>query len=216
MFSGAYDPLNPNAVYNVTVGTPGNGVADQSYQVTFDDSSGSIVAVVTGNFNGGVRISTFAETNYNALTVDNISGDSFEVTGFGTTTITDDPVPFNVPISVVDNDGDLVSSDDLDIVLNPSASSGSSILSTTLTAELVSANSLSNDFMAHNDNGQNDLRTLGMMSVTAAASGMMLNHQGFETGAFEIAPELPGLGFQQLDLQALTMIDSADLAGGPP
>ena len=112
-----YDP-NETYPISVTVGSPG-GLTDRTYIVNFIDSAGGRYATVEGVMDVNVSIATFATTSYQALEVQHLSGDDFALTGFGTTTITDDPVSFTVPISIVDNDGDTVSSGDLNITLNP-------------------------------------------------------------------------------------------------
>jgi len=95
-------------------------VGNRTYDVSFEGTAdGGQYAEVTGILDTAVSIAVQATTGYNALIVENMAGDDFELTGFGTTTITDDPVNFTVPITVVDGDGDSVSSGNLDITVNP-------------------------------------------------------------------------------------------------
>ncbi len=115
-----YDPLAPNPI-TVTVGSPG-GLADRSYTVEFIDDGGGRYAVVTGILDDEVNIATFADTNYQALEIQHLSGDDFALTGFGTTTIVNDPINFTVPISIVDGDGDIVDAGILDITASPAIS----------------------------------------------------------------------------------------------
>ncbi|MBO6946324.1 Ig-like domain-containing protein, partial [Altererythrobacter sp.] len=107
-----------NQSFTFTVGSTG-GLADRDYTVNFIDGPDGVYAEVVGIMDVNVSIATFADTTYNALEVFNAAGDDFALTGFGTSTITDDPVSFSVPIAIQDGDGDLVASGDLDITLNP-------------------------------------------------------------------------------------------------
>ncbi|WP_120077030.1 Ig-like domain-containing protein, partial [Aurantiacibacter odishensis] len=111
---------DPGATYpiTVTVGSPG-GLADRTYTVNFiNDASGRYVEV-NGVMDTAVQIAIFADGGYQALNIFNVSGDDFELSGFGTSTITNDPVPFTVPISIRDGDGDTVDAGTLSITANP-------------------------------------------------------------------------------------------------
>ena len=69
----------------------------------------------------GVSFASYTADGYNSLEVSYVSGGSFLLAGFGTSEITPGiPVNFDVPIRLVDGDGDSVSST-LDITLAPSA-----------------------------------------------------------------------------------------------
>lgn len=112
-----FDPTETYPI-TVTVGSPG-GLPDRTYTVNFiNDSSGRFVEV-NGVMDTEVQIAIFAESGYQALTVFNVSGDDFELSGFGTSTISNDPVNFSVPISIRDGDGDIVDAGTLDVVANP-------------------------------------------------------------------------------------------------
>ncbi len=74
----------------------------------------------SGSSLAGTVIGVFTDDGYNSLEYTYESGGTFQIGGFGATVISNDPVEFDVPISVVDNDGDIVSSGVLDITLSPS------------------------------------------------------------------------------------------------
>ncbi|WP_435417884.1 DUF5801 repeats-in-toxin domain-containing protein [Parerythrobacter aurantius] len=146
-----FDPLQTYPI-TVTVGNPG-GLADRSYTVNFINSGGGRYATVLGIYDVNVKIATFATTNYQALEIQHLSGDDFALTGFGTTTITDDPVPFSVPISIVDNDGDLIASEDIDIVLNAPVAGAAALGTQAIASTLALLEEGSLSVASANDNG---------------------------------------------------------------
>ncbi|WP_338468488.1 DUF5801 repeats-in-toxin domain-containing protein [Novosphingobium sp. ZN18A2] len=114
----SFDPAH--LTQTLSVGSPG-GLADRNYTVTWVESSpgsGVYSVEVTGVLDTSVRIATHGASAYEALEIQHISGDSFALTGFGAATISNDPVDFNVPISIQDGDGDIVPSGSLPIHLN--------------------------------------------------------------------------------------------------
>ncbi|MDG4882627.1 DUF5801 repeats-in-toxin domain-containing protein [Mesorhizobium sp. WSM4884] len=96
-----------------TVGNPG-GLTDRTYTVQFvdvDPSAAVHYAVqITGIMDDHVSVSTFTADGYNSLELLNKSGDDFAITGFGAAVQSTDPVNFNLPIQIVDADGDLATS----------------------------------------------------------------------------------------------------------
>ena len=107
-------------------------VGGDSYTVTFNNDGTVNVTGVNGSSGAqatGTRIAVFTDqqgldggetiVGYTTLEFTYVSGDTVKVGDFGATQQSDEPVVFNVPISVIDNDGDIVASDDLDITLNP-------------------------------------------------------------------------------------------------
>ena len=112
-----YDPLMTTKV--VTVGTVG-GLADRTYTVAFvtDAVSGKIFAQVTGILDNSVSIGTFGQNLFNALEIRYISGDDFDLTGFGTAAQSNAPVNFTLPVQVIDGDGDVSAASNLAITLN--------------------------------------------------------------------------------------------------
>ncbi|MBN7775103.1 VWA domain-containing protein [Nitratireductor aquimarinus] len=113
-----YDPLDTSPT-TVTVGSSG-GLADRSYTVDFVMVDGARVAQVTGVLDEQVTITSFTADGYNSLEVLYLSGDSFDLTGFGTSVVSTDPVDFTLPIEIVDGDGDTAPAE-IDISLQPDA-----------------------------------------------------------------------------------------------
>ena len=136
---GAHDDITGIVISNegfdsglITSNTTVN-VGGDSYTVTFLGDGTVTVSGVNGSSGAqatGTRIAVFTDQQgkdvgelgdpgYTTLEFTYVSGDTIKVGEFGATVQSDEPVSFNVPISVIDNDGDLVASDDLDITLNP-------------------------------------------------------------------------------------------------
>ncbi|MEZ5681362.1 MAG: Ig-like domain-containing protein [Erythrobacter sp.] len=152
---------------------------------------------------------------YTTLEFTYVSGDQVKLGDFGATTQTNDPVPFTVPISVIDNDGDVVSSGNLDITLDPVVSSPAEPLVATMKAVPVSEPiSLSgSDFLGASQGTQSELRALGTMSLAAAASGLMMDFQISDFGGFELDRGFAGHGFEMPAFQAIALAASADTGG---
>ena len=99
-----FDSMNLTQI--VTVGSAG-GLADRQYTVEWiEDSPGVYHIEITGVLDTNVRIATHGETDYEALEIEYVSGDDFAITGFGAATQSTDPVDFQVPVEIVDADGD--------------------------------------------------------------------------------------------------------------
>jgi len=94
-----------NTVYQVTVGAHVYTV--DFVQATVNDP---IHAVVSG-VGSGTSVSIFGATDYNALQITWSAGSGFTLTDFGATaSVTGVPVNLNVPVDIVDGDGDTVHS----------------------------------------------------------------------------------------------------------
>ena len=63
-------------------------------------------SVIVGGLVDNTAIATYTANGYNSLEVTYVSGNAFFITGFGTTSVVDEPVSFNVPVELVDADGD--------------------------------------------------------------------------------------------------------------
>ncbi|TPL00012.1 type I secretion C-terminal target domain-containing protein, partial [Mesorhizobium sp. B2-4-14] len=104
-----------NTFYVVAVG-------GHNFTVEFVNTSGTIHAIV-GGIVDGTTLGVYGATNYNALQVDyygtnhisangtsvtSTTSDTFQISGFGTTSITPGlPVDMHLPVNVVDGDGDV-------------------------------------------------------------------------------------------------------------
>ncbi|MBX7460162.1 beta strand repeat-containing protein [Qipengyuania huizhouensis] len=134
----AFDDDDSGTVKDVGDGTPD---AITSVAISYNGGSSLITtdgaynvggSVFTVTFNGdgtvdiaGVRADTvvaaYTDDGYNSVEWAYVSGNTFKIGDFGATAITNDPVDFSVPISVVDGDGDTVDSGELAITAEPTA-----------------------------------------------------------------------------------------------
>ncbi|MBY6015526.1 VCBS domain-containing protein [Qipengyuania gaetbuli] len=102
-----------NGVTKIITTAGNHDVGGNTFNVTFNGDFATVAGVVSNTRLGGI-----ADTNYNSIEFHWAGGQTFKIGDFNTIAITDDPVPFTVPISIKDNDGDTVSSGVLDITLN--------------------------------------------------------------------------------------------------
>ena len=73
-------------------------------------------SVIVDGLVNGATIATYTATGFNSLEVAYVSGNPFIITGFGTASVLTEPVIFNVPVEVVDADGDAAASN-IDVTL---------------------------------------------------------------------------------------------------
>ncbi|MES2699116.1 MAG: DUF5801 repeats-in-toxin domain-containing protein [Pseudomonadota bacterium] len=110
-------PVGDQHTYIVTLNADGKTVNISGlYGTSGAAAEGTTVAIYTDT--SGV-LGVGEPAGYNSLQFTYVSGDEIKVGDFGATVITNDPVSFTVPISVVDNDGDMVDSGELSITLTP-------------------------------------------------------------------------------------------------
>jgi large repetitive protein len=76
------------------------------------------VAGASGSSLAGTVIATFTDNGYNSIEYRWVSGDTFQIGDFGATTQTTNPVVFNVPVEVIDGDGDISASSNLTVTAN--------------------------------------------------------------------------------------------------
>ena len=88
-------------------------VGGHSFTISQDDGS-----VIVGGLVSNASIATYTANGFNSLEVTYVSGNAFIITGFGTTSVLDAPVSFNVPVELVDADGDVAGSS-IGVTLNP-------------------------------------------------------------------------------------------------
>ncbi|MFC4296098.1 Ig-like domain-containing protein [Novosphingobium tardum] len=116
---GTIDPLTGVGIsYNgasLLVTTNGSySVGGHVFTVTFSGGGASVSGVVDNT-----RLAGYTADGYNSIEFGYGGGNTFKIGDFGATTVTNDPVNFTAPISVIDGDGDLASSGNLAITLNP-------------------------------------------------------------------------------------------------
>ena len=75
-------------------------------------------SVIVGGLVNNASIATYTATGFNSLEVAYVSGNAFNITGFGTASVLAAPVSFNVPVELVDGDGDAAGST-IGVTLNP-------------------------------------------------------------------------------------------------
>ncbi|ALC11618.1 Ig-like domain-containing protein [Sphingopyxis sp. 113P3] len=99
-------------------GSPQNvSVGGQNYTVTFTGGIVTISGIVSDT-----QVAIFTDDGYNSLEVSYVSGSSFRIGDFGASAITTtEPVPFTVPVSIVDADGDVANGAVLSITAVPAA-----------------------------------------------------------------------------------------------
>ncbi|MEL1249642.1 hypothetical protein AAEO60_03050, partial [Aurantiacibacter sp. DGU6] len=90
-------------------------VGGNNFTVTFNGDGTVNVAGVPSD----TRIAAYTVDGYNSVEWGHGGGNTFKIGDFGASVVTDDPISFDVPIYVVDGDGDRVSSGNLAITLNP-------------------------------------------------------------------------------------------------
>jgi VCBS repeat-containing protein len=172
---GIVEASDSDGIVNVTVG-------GHAFTVVFNADGTVNVGGVTGNSNGTstTDIAVFTADGYNALQFDYVSGTAFLIGNFGAAVPTTDPVDFTVPISVVDGDGDTVSSGNIAIEVSGSTG-GAAILAVPNSAMSVnSASTMSSTLVSSNDNhleqrGPATGGNVGLVGAIAAA-GLAASH----------------------------------------
>ncbi|WP_246449740.1 beta strand repeat-containing protein [Qipengyuania soli] len=188
------------------------------FTVTFNANGTVDVAGVEGD-NGssqvGTQIAVFTDDGFNSVEYSYLSGGTFQVGGFGASTLTTDPVSWDIPVEVVDGDGDVSSTGDISITaVTPST--------TTTLAEPFSASAKSapvsepllassTDPLTSNNNFQSELRSMGMMSLAASASGFAMNHQVSDFGGFELRAMVSEMGFESPAFHASSLVALPDV-----
>ncbi|MHA6334654.1 T1SS-143 repeat domain-containing protein [Qipengyuania sp. CAU 1752] len=182
------------------VGTSGAvSVGGVTFTVTFNgDGTVNVAGVVADT-----RIAAFTADGYNSVEWTYVSGDTFKIGDFGATAITNDPVSFDVEISVTDLDGDIVDSGEFMITLDPVMPAALPLATSSQSTQSFSTSTmLLNDPLtdpnATNDNGsgsgmggqssiqfQSALRIgtrMSEISAVAALSGAILLSEQIVTG----------------------------------
>ena len=85
------------------------------YTVTFGPMDATISGIVEDT-----RIGAFTADGFDSIEFTNVGGEEFKIGDFNTLSVTSGPLDITVPISVVDGDGDTVTSGDLDIHIDGS------------------------------------------------------------------------------------------------
>ena len=181
---GIVEASDSDGIANVTVG-------GRAFTVKFNNDGTVDVGNVTGTSNGSVltTVAVFTDDGYNSLEVAYVSGSAFLVGNFGAAVETTDPVDFNVPISVVDGDGDTVSSGNIAIHVTTPEPAPFAMAMTSLAMEgdpvLLSTDDSSassrQSIAPSNDNGDTSRSFVSgnqaaMMGALAAA-GLTASHQ---------------------------------------
>ncbi|SBV34979.1 protein of unknown function [uncultured Sphingopyxis sp.] len=91
-FNGATLIVTAAGTYNV---------GGQSYTVSFSGGEATVAGVVDNT-----RLAGFTADGYNSIEFHHAGGNTFKIGDFGAVVQTEDPVNFNVPVTIVDGDGD--------------------------------------------------------------------------------------------------------------
>ena len=83
-------------------------------------------SVIVGGLANNASIATYTADGFNSLEVAYESGNAFIITGFGTASVLSAPVSFNVPVELVDADGDAAGSS-IGVTLEPEAQAFASV-----------------------------------------------------------------------------------------
>jgi VCBS repeat-containing protein len=89
---------------NATLSVTANGtynVGGQNFTVTFANGEATVAGVVANTIVAG-----FTADGYNSIEFHHAGGDTFKIGDFGAVVQTENPVNFNVPVTIVDGDGD--------------------------------------------------------------------------------------------------------------
>jgi VCBS repeat-containing protein len=89
---------------NATLSVTANGtynVGGQNFTVTFANGEATVAGVVANTVVAG-----FTADGYNSIEFHHAGGDTFKIGDFGAVVQTENPVNFNVPVTIVDGDGD--------------------------------------------------------------------------------------------------------------
>ncbi len=76
-------------------------VGGQNYTVSFSGGEATVAGVVENT-----RLAGFTADGYNSIEFHHAGGDTFKIGDFGAVVQTENPVNFNVPVTIVDGDGD--------------------------------------------------------------------------------------------------------------
>ena len=119
------------------------------YTVTFGSTDATVTSITEGT-----RIGATTADGFDSLEIRNVGGQEFKIGDFNTLAVTNGPKDITVPISVVDGDGDQVSSGNLAIHVDGSTSNSAAVVNTLMaTNSLASTSNLSSDHLVStNDN----------------------------------------------------------------
>ena len=84
-------------------------------------------SVIVGGLVSNASIATYTADGFNSLEVAYVSGNAFIITGFGTASVLSAPVSFNVPVELVDADGDAAGGSTIGVTLEPEAQAFASV-----------------------------------------------------------------------------------------
>jgi VCBS repeat-containing protein len=106
-YNGATTQVTLAGTYNV------GGV---NFTVAFSGGEATVSGVVSNT-----RIAAFTADGYNSIEFHYAGGANFKIGDFGASLIVDEPVPFSVPVAVIDGDGDTSALANIDVVAQPAS-----------------------------------------------------------------------------------------------
>jgi len=159
-------------------------VDGHSYNVVFGTTDATVNGIIEDT-----RIGATTADGFDSLEIRNVGGQEFKIGDFNTLAVTNGPKDITVPISVVDGDGDTVSSGNLAIHVDGSSSSSAAVVNTMMaTNSLASTSNLSSDHLVStNDNHRsfeehrsaNSAALLGAIAAAGLSSAHEVAAEGF-------------------------------------
>jgi len=124
---GANDPITAVSITFsgetklLTSTTTSTVIGGSTFTLTWNADGTVDIGGIRGNSGSsliGTQVAIFTADGYNSLVVTNVGTSGFQIGGFGASVPTDDPVAFDLPIAIIDADGDAVSAS-INIALAP-------------------------------------------------------------------------------------------------
>jgi len=123
-------------------------VDGHNYTVDFGATDATVSGVIEGT-----RLGATTADGFDSLLITNVGGADFKIGDFNTLSVASGPLDVTVPISVVDGDGDTVSSGNLAIHIDGSTGNSAAVVNTLMATNSLSTQSLNTtSLVGTNDN----------------------------------------------------------------
>ena len=193
----------------------------RQFTVTFNNDGTVNVAGVEGD-NGssqiGTEIAVFTDDGFNSVEYTWAGGQTFQIGGFGASTLSTDPVTFELPVEVVDGDGDVSDTANLSITANTPVSNAATLDSK---ASMMDAPVNDNDsfgaFSTKHVASQDprfEARGMEMATVAAMASGLFLPHIHADLSQAFANTASAGRGMVNFEYAPIASIEAFQLPDG--
>ncbi|GAA4024044.1 hypothetical protein GCM10022280_26080 [Sphingomonas swuensis] len=125
-----------SALLTTTTSVQSVTLSGHTFTYQLDANGGLVVTNISGaSGNSGppeTSVAIFTASGYTSLEVEFVSGSDIKFSGFGAAVPSTAPVQFNLPIVIVDGDGDMSSSSNLSVTLNAPSTTSSTTTSSGL------------------------------------------------------------------------------------